>query len=214
MPSPIYATPGAEKVRAIADQAANEPQGLEVLFTLAKHGTVENAARACRSFQVYFSSMRTKSRQREQRARMESTQVRDTYIAGKYDDLACHKFDLPNGEGFGLHLVKGSALDIFTDVRSRETGEPIVPLSADFAKAGSIIILWFRALDKRNATGVWADPLTWEDKLWIWKHDPAMAKEAGISQAQETLTMRPFDPANVSLDDMFGPMEGEEGAEE
>lgn len=164
-------------VRRIADAALDRPQGVTVQFRLDVYETLERCNTAARSFQVCFSSMRTRERKQRQ-ARMKDKYVLDDEVMGLYDKLACTKVMCEDRQGFEVHLIPQEALTFDQNIIDRETGERVEEFSSEQRLMRKIVYtLSAEYKSAKEQHREVRDVLSAEDSAWLMANHADSVKE-------------------------------------
>lgn len=174
-------TASVQVMRKAAQAALADPKGACIEFTLTKYGSLEGAATACRSFQVTFNAMRARERRLKQKHQGDKS--KDTDVKVEYDQLTCNKIVLPNGQGFGLMMVRANSAALELAIRSLTTGELVEEFSADNKRKDALMTLLAeertRAANQNRSP---VNPIPYDDAQWWLNYDPPGALGAYITQ--------------------------------
>jgi len=216
------ATPQQERVQALADRALNLPDGLIVDFSIRRYGDLQACYDTYRRFIMAFSSMRAKRRRKAMTLNQKRLETVDTDFKGPYDSLAVYKTDLPNGEGYRVHMVPAAAMDFAFDVKDAKTLEPMVEYSPAFQKRMAIVDFWSRKATEHNrasrldptTTGRFLNPLSEDQEAYWFSVEPQEAQEffdaMGVKpRAKLEAEAKPFDLADIELGDDWGTNDAE-----
>lgn len=201
MAAPYTDTPSYAAVRAAADQALVDPNGVTVNFTVARHGSLENCQHLARGFQVSFASMRARERKLSGAQLSEHKHSIISYAEGRYDKLVCQRSILPGGLGWTVGLYPTALMLAQLDIVSNSTGEAIQNVGvgqSPYDKAYEAVIRTCFMKPPR--------PPSWAD----WQAFREVATDAQVEEFKQDFPgMAPADPADdlatVDLDEMaFG----------
>lgn len=174
-------TPAIARVRQLANDALNDPDGLRIMFSVAHYGDLDAANSAALSFQRAFSSVRARSRRKairsEYGAMAEKFATMDTDLTGPYDVLACSKHKLAHGAGYEILLVPAAMLDFANDVVNARTGEPLKEYTREFQESNAILQFWLRkGQEATNQRKPFTMPLSEHQVRQWFTHEPEYAR--------------------------------------
>lgn len=128
MPASYVHSALAQHAARLADNALESPEGVAIFYADTACGSHAAAKVAAKRFQTAFNTMRTRDRNRIQRARGESTKDILTDVYSEYDSLAC--LCNPKEDGFEIQLIRTHLIDNGIVVRDIASGEEIWEFSA------------------------------------------------------------------------------------
>lgn len=165
----VVQTPNVARIRAIMDEALKLSDPLEFRFTVERHGTVEIAKSRATSLQNQFNSIRARARNAyHAQIGRKAVEYNSEQIKGPYDDLACNKQPLPNGEGY-LVLIGRAPQDEF-EIYNARTGERVLNEDPREKRAMELVGFWSAKMFS-GAPKPW---LTYEQERELYDLNPVM----------------------------------------
>lgn len=140
MPDPRHLTANMQTVSALADAALLAPNGIEVTFTVEKHGSLEQCAHMARSLQQSFSSFVSRTRRLGGSSEGGGSFLpRDSFKTGPYDKLTCHRNKLADDRGWTLTICPVALFLSHLDITDLESGEPLAGIGSKRSELQSLI---------------------------------------------------------------------------
>lgn len=215
MPAPRTITPALQKVRELAIQAQDSPEGLTFEFLSENYGGFDGAHRAARGFQTTFSSMRAKER-RKAEAMYGTVPRLDTNVRVAFDDLSAFKNPLPHERGWTVSLLKSTSVFLDIVIRDFKTGEIVEQVDESVRQRTALYNL-FMAKHKEYLNApleqTFRNPFDQDQEYWLNAHWPDflvnILEEFGLKRnyaemAQPAPVIQEADLADLSADDLFG----------
>lgn len=145
MSTTIVQTPNVARIRELMDHALNRPDPMEFRFTIGRFGSLASAKSRAVSLQNQFNSIRARTRN-SVHAQLGRRNVEDNgeQIKGPYDDLACNKHVLPQGEGYVV-LIGRAPPDDF-EIYDSVTKERILNVDSRTRRLDQLLSYWTERL--------------------------------------------------------------------
>lgn len=133
MTEPRALTAAMVNAQRVADAALSTPDGICIYFRTPAQGSLAHCKHLARSFQQSFSSMRSRARRTvENRAHHsnDGIKLRDIFVRGPYDNLACIREELPEDAGWCITVCPSSTILNQFDIIDIATGKPLSNVGA------------------------------------------------------------------------------------
>lgn len=172
-------------VANIAEEAKDDPNGIIVGFPFRDYANKDDAKRAARAFQIAFSAMRSRERQKALRnAKAFNASINEGEFKGPYDHLGAYLREGPNEDRWEVRLLKTNPDPIVIEYAS--TGKIVKRFTPEGERwrvlKGRIIDAFFAAQKLKEK---FVNPLTDEEVTFMWNYDGAEYRQLWITLTSE-----------------------------
>lgn len=172
MPASYVHSALAQHAARLADNALESPEGVAIFYADTACGSHAAAKVAAKRFQTAFNTMRTRDRNRIQRARGESTKDILTDVYSEYDSLAC--LCNPKEDGFEIQLIRTHLIDTGIIVRDIATGEELWEFSTTGRTSNFLVgLMTEEAFSAEKMRRPKRNIYTDEQVAWFEANDPS-----------------------------------------
>lgn len=202
-------TAGMEKIRELAILARDSPEGITFKFTVADHGSMEEAGMMARRFQTTFCSMRSADRRSMERIHAAPGLV----IRSQFDDLSAHRSRMRDNLGWTVSLFKASSAFLNIEMEDVATGNVIVQEDASVKRRTELYNFFQAQLgahhlkkdDNRFTNPFDQDAEEWLARVWPEFLDNLLeAYNLTRNFTAPTASVMTDEFASLGADDLFG----------